>query len=544
MRFSIFLLVALALLLAGAEAKYSPGLEIASGANITLDGGNILGLPPGPYTTLGPASDGTVYDFYTDGTADEETWLQAAKSLGGRGYVLVAPHDYSFSGKLTVPLGVWFVGAVPAIYGNGILGGNNGFAANATARICITNITNTAVALTAGSGLKDIDFYYPDQVTNSSTPIVYPYTITLVHSGSQWPSHITIQNCHVVNAYNFLDATADHAHLVVDGLVGTVIYNGIKEDNGKHGDIYHNIHFLPHFGGQTLGNLLINYICYNMVAFSVGECDNGVMSDCMIWDAGTGLHLSGTNNFKVNSCIFDTIRRPLVITSSSFNNVFDSCYLSSSLSVYNYAYVNTPLLNSSQKGIEITGGSFGNMFTSNNVVSGGQGIYNDGPRNTFSGNEITFGRVNSTYANSIGINNLAGGFDSTIIGNRVLGGNYLATFGIVIYSRANVDSNTVKYTSTPFYDNAGSITGKRITNNVGINPRGDLTEPAANPASATTYTNYFGCPVMVTVSGGAVSQIAINAVNTGLTSGAFVLGPDNTIKITHSANPTWTWTGL
>lgn len=38
MRFSIFLLVALALLLAGAEAKYSPGLEIASGEGITFSG--------------------------------------------------------------------------------------------------------------------------------------------------------------------------------------------------------------------------------------------------------------------------------------------------------------------------------------------------------------------------------------------------------------------------------------------------------------------------------------------------------------------------
>jgi hypothetical protein len=38
MRFSIFLLVALALLLVGAEAKYSPGLEIASGEGIKFSG--------------------------------------------------------------------------------------------------------------------------------------------------------------------------------------------------------------------------------------------------------------------------------------------------------------------------------------------------------------------------------------------------------------------------------------------------------------------------------------------------------------------------
>jgi hypothetical protein len=95
-----------------------------------------------------------------------------------------------------------------------------------------------------------------------------------------------------------------------------------------------------------------------------------------------------------------------------------------------------------------------------------------------------------------------------------------------------------------WHDNAGNVAGKRIINNVGVNPMGDLTEPAAYPVSNTVYTNYFGFPVLITISGGTVSQIAINGVNTGLTSDAFTLGPDNTIKITHSSNPTWTWTGL
>jgi hypothetical protein len=499
-----------------------------------------------PSVTLGPSSSGEQYDYYTDDVADEVTILNAAQSFGGRGRVYIDNHDYNFAGTLTVPLGVELVGMVPAIYGNGVLGGDNGFVANATARFCITNTTHTAVELTGGSGLNSIDFYYPNQVTNSSTPTVYPFTITLVTSGSQWPAHVTIRNCHLVNAYDFLNATVGHSHLVIDGLVGTAIHRGIYEDNGGHGDIYTNVHFLPHYGGQTLGNLLINYICENMIAFDIGINDNGVMSDCMCWNAGTGLKLSGTRGMKVDRCLFDTVAVPLLVTDSSFGNVFSQCLFAATKSAYNYAYVDTPYKNSSQRAIEISDtGSGGNIFDSNIIISGGYGIYNNGPRNTFSNNEIAFGYVDSTYAYSIGIDNVAGGTDSTIISNRVLGGDRDATLGIVNYAPANIIGNTVRYTTgTAYVDNAGDVAGKRYIDNVGINPIGDLTEPAANPVSNTVYTNYFGCPVLITVSGGTVSQIAINAANTGLTSGAFTLGPDNTIKITHSGNPVWTWTGL
>lgn len=37
----ILLLMAVMLLMTGADARYSPGLEIAEGENITLDGGEI-----------------------------------------------------------------------------------------------------------------------------------------------------------------------------------------------------------------------------------------------------------------------------------------------------------------------------------------------------------------------------------------------------------------------------------------------------------------------------------------------------------------------
>lgn len=547
----ILMLCMLLLLCSCVDAATKIGLDrinwshsVPVGENITLSGGYILGEAISENTiSVGPSD---VYDFTTDGTADELTLMEAAAALGGRGTVLLAANDYQFRGTLTVPLGVEFRATVPAIYGTGLLGGDNGFVTNSTARFCITNATHTAVKLTGGSKLTNIDFYYPNQETNSSTPKIYPYTITLAVSGPQWPAHVSIMNCHIVNAYDFLDATLGHSHLVIDGLVGTVIHKGILVDNGGHGDIYNNIHFLPHYGGQTLGNLLINYICSNMTAFEFRECDNGIISQCGIWNAGSGIILSGTNGLFVTQCIFDYVKRPLVLINSALNNIIEDNTFVSMQSNYNYAYINTRIYNSSQRAVYISDtGSGGNIISSNVIRSGGCGIYNNGPRNTITGNSIQFGFVNSSYDLSIGINNLAGGSDSIISGNYITGGNRIATLGITTYSSANIFGNTILSVSNgAFYDNAHNIAKKRITNNIGINPMGALTKPATNPVSGTTYTNYFGCPVLVTISGGTVTQIAINSVNTGLISGAFTLGPDNTIKVTHSGDPTWTWTGL
>lgn len=77
----------------------------------------------------------------------------------------------------------------------------------------------------------------------------------------------------------------------------------------------------------------------------------------------------------------------------------------------------------------------------------------------------------------------------------------------------------------------------------GLQPQGKLTAPSV-PGSTTPQTNTFGVPVRVFVAGGTVSAIAIGGNATGLTSGMFVLAPSETITLTYSAAPTWTWFGL
>lgn len=90
---------------------------------------------------------------------------------------------------------------------------------------------------------------------------------------------------------------------------------------------------------------------------------------------------------------------------------------------------------------------------------------------------------------------------------------------------------------------AGKNTNGWTINNPGYNPVGNFTAPSV-PASTTAYTNQYGYPCMVSVYGGTVTAIAIDAVATGLTSGAFMVAPSETITLTYSVAPTWVWYGL
>lgn len=86
----------------------------------------------------------------------------------------------------------------------------------------------------------------------------------------------------------------------------------------------------------------------------------------------------------------------------------------------------------------------------------------------------------------------------------------------------------------------GLVSLDTLTN---FSPQGLLTAPTM-PTSGTAYTNNFGVTARVFVSGGTVTAIALNGTDTGITSGQIILGPGETIALTYSATPTWTWFGL
>ena len=88
-----------------------------------------------------------------------------------------------------------------------------------------------------------------------------------------------------------------------------------------------------------------------------------------------------------------------------------------------------------------------------------------------------------------------------------------------------------------------STGGATFRNNLGYNPVGVLGPPAV-PASTVAYTNAYGVDAQVFITGGTVTVIKIGSFTTGLTSGIFVVPAGQTITITYSSVPTWTWYGL
>jgi hypothetical protein len=61
------------------------------------------------------------------------------------------------------------------------------------------------------------------------------------------------------------------------------------------------------------------------------------------------------------------------------------------------------------------------------------------------------------------------------------------------------------------------------------------------PSSGVAYINVYCVQCMVFVSGGNVSDIAINGQATGLTSGSFLLDPQDSIALIYTSEPTWKW---
>lgn len=94
-------------------------------------------------------------------------------------------------------------------------------------------------------------------------------------------------------------------------------------------------------------------------------------------------------------------------------------------------------------------------------------------------------------------------------------------------------------------DGALALIGAHSTaaDNVGYNPVGLLAAPSI-PATGTALTNTFGVAARYYVSGGAVTNIAINGTDTGLISGAFLLEPLETITFDYTTAPALVVEGL
>ena len=87
----------------------------------------------------------------------------------------------------------------------------------------------------------------------------------------------------------------------------------------------------------------------------------------------------------------------------------------------------------------------------------------------------------------------------------------------------------------------GLRTDTTATNGTALDGGGGFASPSV-PASATPVTNTSSLPATVVVTGGTVSNVSVNGVTVGTGDGTYTVPPGQSVTLTYSAAPTWTWT--
>jgi hypothetical protein len=87
----------------------------------------------------------------------------------------------------------------------------------------------------------------------------------------------------------------------------------------------------------------------------------------------------------------------------------------------------------------------------------------------------------------------------------------------------------------------GLRTDTTPTNGTSLDGGGGFSTPSV-PASNTPVVNTSSLPATVVVTGGTVSNVVVNSVSVGTGDGTYTVPPGQSITLTYSAAPTWTWT--
>ena len=181
---------------------------------------------------------------------------------------------------------------------------------------------------------------------------------------------------------------------------------------------------------------------------------------------------------------------------------------------------------------------------------GRAGVHATGSKNVIANNLFSNGSNSSTGA--YGQCEIDNASSAVVTGNAFM----VNTAGVVrncVREYSSSSNNTIVTGNTIDFSGGGSLystnpavqlygTSSKAVNNTGWNPVGTISAPAM-PTSGTSYTNSFGTDCTVYVSGGTVTGIMIAGTTTGLVSGAFRVMAGETITLTYSTAPSWTWFG-
>jgi hypothetical protein len=182
---------------------------------------------------------------------------------------------------------------------------------------------------------------------------------------------------------------------------------------------------------------------------------------------------------------------------------------------------------------------------------GGDNVLIAGTDCVITGNEFSaIGDQCPTAGVSAGVHLEYGNLRNTVTANNCSSSPTNGRTGWLIYEQqiGNSGSNVIKANTLRVQ---GTVANKLIEtdgvasmvgSNIGYNPVGALTAPGI-PASGTALVNPFNVDCSVFITGGTVSTVKISGVTTGLTSGQFLVHAGQSITLTYTAAPSWTWIG-
>jgi hypothetical protein len=272
-------------------------------------------------------SFGAKGDGVTDDTAAIRSAINAVGSAGG-GSVVFNVARYFTTGTFVVPQGVVLCGAIEGPFD--VVGVNPAITTVAPT-LLITNTSGPFLTLNAGSGVTDLLFHYPNQVsTSASTPTVYPYTILMNPPGSR------LARSTVTNAYNFLDLEVG-ANMAQDLFIGAFNIGVFIDHAPNHLNLrnLHNSVFWDVLENVPYPRPIDTWVLNHGIALVVNRMDSLEMHDFFVFSRFTGMLLTdSTDTTQLPLCGYgtgsdidlDTVQYGIVISAANipgykFSNV-------------------------------------------------------------------------------------------------------------------------------------------------------------------------------------------------------------------------------
>ena len=453
-------------------------------------------------------------DYVTTNYGSDDACILAAidyvNGIGG-GSVLIREGTYIISNVTTLQSNIWIFG----IGDKTIIQSNKTgdlFSATSESNIHISNMqfdgnsnASSPIAIYTSTGVKLSDLYIHDVGTGTPDNVYGCY----------------IEDCTDVAVCDCIIDTVDRDGIQLKGCTNNIISGCILKACDYYGIDCHD-------------------------SATPKDMKNTIISDCVIDACARGIDINAGDNWTVQNCnIRDSTILGIDIRATCDHVVIDNVVIYNSanghIDIYNAtAVTNIVISNSifdttttaSKDGIyvkNVTDGIISNCIIKNSTR---HGIYSVTPISIV-GCIINDNSTNGIYLE--GSNCLVNGNICDNNGDR----------GIREYTghNNNTITNNITRNNTSgamLYVGANTI----VRDNIGYNPFGAVGPPSV-PATTVNYTNAYGYPCSVLISGGTVTEIDIDDIATGLTSGVMpTIPPGGTINITYSAAPSWLWWGL